>query len=417
MKLLASLWASVRNWTWIDWVWRLSVLVLPWQTRWFHEGLSLGGYPWEQSRLSVYGVWVMMILVVIAAISQRHRPKLNLKSHGWLLGLVLITCASIYPIASLMWWMQMVLIMAWGWSLTALNIDRRDLMKWLILSLLPSAILACIQSGMNVVIGSKWLGIAAQDPQTPGVSVLLVEGERLLRAYGTFPHPNIFGAWMALGSVLSLVIASQEDRFGWKQWWLATGSLLLAALTLSYSRSGWLAAVIGFILVAWQLYRAKASSIQWQAWVYLGLVFACALVATSPRWLARVEIQDRLEQKSVTERGDAFKQTWEVGKRKWLLGNGVGTSILALAPRFPDQVPVPPHAVPAMVWLETGVLGLVCLILGAWFNRRRLIEMIWIILLIPAFIFDHFLWSLWSGQLLLGICVVLAYLPLKDSKK
>ena len=41
-------------------LWRLSILTLPFQTRWFHDA-SLAGWPWEQGRWSVYVSWGLML--------------------------------------------------------------------------------------------------------------------------------------------------------------------------------------------------------------------------------------------------------------------------------------------------------------------------------------------------------------------
>ena len=48
------------------WTWRLAVLALPWQTRWFQEGPRIAGYPWEEGRISIYASQLLMLLVVVA---------------------------------------------------------------------------------------------------------------------------------------------------------------------------------------------------------------------------------------------------------------------------------------------------------------------------------------------------------------
>ncbi|MBP7006141.1 hypothetical protein KBB27_03400, partial [Patescibacteria group bacterium] len=43
---------------------RLVILLLPWQTRYFIPGMTLGGYPWEQGRWSLYASMLGIMLVV-----------------------------------------------------------------------------------------------------------------------------------------------------------------------------------------------------------------------------------------------------------------------------------------------------------------------------------------------------------------
>ena len=48
------------------WLWRVALLLLPWQIRWF-VGVELVGWPWEQGALSVYASLIPLIGTVLWA--------------------------------------------------------------------------------------------------------------------------------------------------------------------------------------------------------------------------------------------------------------------------------------------------------------------------------------------------------------
>ena len=48
-------------------------------------------------------------------------------------------------------------------------------------------------------MGFWFLGESILGPEIPGVAKIVVAGGKILRAYGTFPHPNILAAFLLLG--------------------------------------------------------------------------------------------------------------------------------------------------------------------------------------------------------------------------
>lgn len=48
-------------------------------------------------------------------------------------------------------------------------------------------------------VGLKLLGEAILNPSLGGVAKIIVDDDRIIRAYGTFPHPNVFAAFLIFG--------------------------------------------------------------------------------------------------------------------------------------------------------------------------------------------------------------------------
>ena len=59
---------------------------------------------------------------------------------------------------------------------------------------------------------AKITGEAVLGPQVPGVAKILVDGEKIVRAYGTFPHPNILGSFLIFTTLITIYIYSEHKR-------------------------------------------------------------------------------------------------------------------------------------------------------------------------------------------------------------
>lgn len=103
------------------------------------------------------------------------------------------------------------------------------------------SILAISQFFAQNSLGFWILGERSFDSQTPGISLVDLDGRQLLRPYGTFPHPNVLGGFLAL-SLPAMAIASLKAK---SQKILPTFVLVvsLLALAITFSRSSW---VVGF---------------------------------------------------------------------------------------------------------------------------------------------------------------------------
>ncbi|MCK9361615.1 O-antigen ligase family protein [Patescibacteria group bacterium] len=404
---------------WIrEWGWKLAILALPWQTRWFQEGPMAGGLPWEQGRLSVYVAWIPMILTIFVACAdfkENPEDRDEISITDWMLfaGILLLglpAFVSVFPQASWQWLTQVILLVFFAWSLQQLKIKSRDILGWSVCSLVPHALLGMFQFFTQSVFGSKWLGMAAQHPATPGVSVVEAGGQRILRAYGGFPHPNIFGGWLAYGlSAVTLIAIQAKQR---EKYILASAAIIFSvALVFTFSRSAWLAAALGVLTAALMAWRET------KRYFVPGVILLSTLVTlffVRDIALIRADTGTRLEQKSVSERSASLSAAQSLIPEEWWLGQGQNTAIFALD-RAGKGI-VPPHFIPILILLETGIIGVLgaVLLFGRWAAKSGWSSLLPLAIAIPLLLFDHYLWSIWSGQVLL---MWLALLPLTKREK
>src|SRR3989344_6023071 len=226
--------------------WRVAVLALPWQTRWIVETPTIAGSPWEQGTIAIYASWIPLVLVILIGLWNKKAPRPTTydpsvhsgqalrPTYFFAIAIIALITTSLFtssPIATLLWWTHVLLLALFAWTLWRKEVTRAEISAWVVMALVPHAL----------------LGIADQRAWVRGTSVVEYGDIRLLRAYGGFSHPNVFGGWLAAGllCVPTLVAAAQTVRE--KFCWIGCASLFMMALVFTLSRGVWIAAVVGLV--------------------------------------------------------------------------------------------------------------------------------------------------------------------------
>jgi O-antigen ligase len=405
-------------------LWRLSILLLPWQTRWFWDA-SVAGWPWEQGRVSLYVSWFVLLATMVVGWRRDSLPRLREEKK-------ILVCTGILFILSLLatggdtaackavmqWWAQILLLGAFVFTLRRSSVSWTNFATWFVIALLPHALLGFIQYATQRVEGSMLLGIATHFSETPGTSVVEHGIYRVLRIYGGFPHPNIFGGWLVVGILTALGLAVKSEKKSRAMLAVVVSALLSVALLLTYSRSAWLACVCGVTVLFIHLVRTKALN-QYVVLAVGASLLAVLIVGASQRdhLFARANTASRLETMSIDARRQSLRDGWGVFQSHALVGTGPNADLLFMGDGTDAKRPLePPHSVILLALVNFGILGCALLaFLVAQLKSRRAFLMSWsssLIYLLPLFVigmFDHYLWSLWAGQTLVAIAIVLAH--------
>ena len=68
---------SLRETTW-EWVWRIAILVLPWQTRLLWGGIPIvGKYVPEETMFSFYLSWIVLLAAIVLVYRSKNQYVLN----------------------------------------------------------------------------------------------------------------------------------------------------------------------------------------------------------------------------------------------------------------------------------------------------------------------------------------------------
>ena len=249
-------------------------------------------------------------------------------------------------------------------------------------------------------------------PSTSGASILLLpDGTRWLRAYGTLPHPNILGTFLAvlLGAPVALFLVNRRLR-------ILPGLLFisgLALLAVTFSRAAWIGGLAAGILIF-----LKTGSLVRKRALTLGIAGALSLAAVVFPLRSQIDTRIGLSPQPSTEQFSINGRLWLAGQalqmigQHPILGGGIGSFELELAQRAPIGYLVEPvHNLPLLVTSDLGIGGALVLagiglaILRGVRKTRRpesIVLSAALVALGVTSLFDHSLWTLAPGRVLTG---------------
>ncbi|MDP2683563.1 MAG: O-antigen ligase family protein [bacterium] len=422
-----------------EYLFYIFIFILPWQTRWiWHEGILNGQY-WEYGSFSLYAVDILLFILLVLAIISYRGQILKLKNY-WviLIGLLLISFVSalIALEKDISWYMLGKLIEGFilFWLVFRIKFKLSKVIFSFTLAGLVQSVLAIIQFFSQNIIANKWFGLAKHDPSTLGDLVIETTSGRWLRAYGSFPHPNILAGFLVI--CLLLVIAalifyfSKQKELTWQKVliWLSLLPMYFA-LILTFSRSAWLVFLLCFLIFL-AIFIWQKNKFYFLVLLKIGLILVLLTSITffmlPDIWETRI-MGGRLEQMSVEQRSDYYEEANQLFQKYWYQGVGIGnftkaTYDLDRNREAWDYQPV--HNIYYLVVIEIGILGGLLLgVLVIWSVRIFYkfvfvlkFNNIWFIgfglSLLSIFIiglFDHYSWSLSSGIIIFWLILAIYY--------
>lgn len=338
---------------------------------------------------------------------------------SWLFGLCLLASMSTFWSLE---WRTSLYISAHLWLCFGLYIVLRDTpeaWRWFALGCCAALALQFIAGGWQFISQSTaettppgWEWPGDLDPATRGVSVVqLADGTRWLRAYGTTPHPNLLGGFAVamLAAPLALFLRPARPSHLLP---VILFNVTLVLVVLTFSRSAWLGLAIfsAWLFVHWKQLNHKTLVLL----AATGLAtLAFLFVFLQPLFMTRLGGgQAQTERVSSYTRLWLIQRTAELIQKYPLAGTGIGSFSLALSRHVADFYQIEPvHSVPLLAASELGIGGVVLLgglaatlATGALKARRpaAIVLSAALLGLLAASLFDHYLWTLAPGRLLLA---------------
>lgn len=428
----------------------LYLFLLPWQTRWFIREGRLNDGAWEFGSVSIYATDILLLAIIVLQLFHAHSTKQRLTRFGWAgLALLLISIGSYYWAVDQLIALAAVLKFAGALALAWVVKQRGGSVAWLWRCFVAGAL---IQAGLGIyqVLTQQswsfaWLGLAAHDPAQLGTVVIETDQLRVLRAYAGLPHPNILGGLLAIALLFLLGLYTDVYRRAWRVFekktdrerrvlaklgleiasYVAGIIVLSAGLLLTFSRSAWLAFLVGFgvvALAAW-LHRDRLQLVVLAKMAVIIALVTSVTVSIQPSlWISRFDGSNRLEQHSINDRVTQGDQAGQIFEHYWLVGTGLGNytaGLHELKPSLPAWEYQPVHFTPLLVAAEFGVLGLLVYLYFLFEAFRRTIVVVesrrsteWqivaaasLLALFVISVFDHYLWSLGFGMVLWWLVV------------
>ncbi len=261
-------------------------------------------------------------------------------------------------------------------------------------------------------LNMEWPGLL--DASTHGASILkLQDGEVFLRAYGTLPHPNILGGIVLFCLAAPVALFLREGRQkALVLLLLAIGSSLMM---LTFSRSAWIGTALFLSIL---LYRSKFLERNKIVIIILVVIlsFGLTLLPLRDLFFSRtISLNATTEKFSLVGRLFLAEQALELIHEHPMSGVGIGSFVIQLANRAGEFNYVEAvHNVPLLVMSELGIFGILLLLTITVLIGKRAFKNTEAKAIIAAALlaglgliglFDHYLWTLAPGRIMLGLAL------------
>ncbi len=194
-------------------------------------------------------------------------------------------------------------------------------------------------------------------------SQLSLQGEQLARVAAFFTDPNNLAGLLSVGVTTSAVLLVHARTMRRAVSAFAVLALSGTALVATFSRSGWVGAFVGVVVVALTAPKGRRGPLV-AAGVALVLIVSLAAPSVIVDRLASVVNYGR--DTSVSTRVYMYESTVRMAADNWQSGTGIG----AFAKAYPEYrnplalaYVLKPHEVPLALIAEAGVAGLIAVVL------------------------------------------------------
>jgi O-antigen ligase len=295
---------------------------------------------------------------------------------------------------SVYFWLKIVEYILLGLYIVETKPKLSKTIFYLSIGLLYSSAIAIGQFILQRSIGGPlWLlGERTFTSETPGIAQIFIQ-ELRLRAYATFPHPNVLGGYLAvlLPGIIQYSNNPINKLSNKKKYYFITVLFVgIIALVLTFSRSAWVAALLGIILLT------RKNSF------FIPLLVVSTIIVFLI--FKTVGIQDE----SVVVRQELNSAAVTMFSQSPIFGKGLGNFLIELPKNLVSRQIYflqPVHNIYLLLLSETGIVGFGLFIWMLWniFKRKKTIIHYSLFMLLTLGLVDHYPLTLQQGQLLLTI--------------
>ncbi len=305
-------------------------------------------------------------------------------------------------------WIEFILIVVFVAAISNPRIFK--ISGWILfISGIFQSILGILQFHVQHSVGLRLLGEYVPDALTPGAATIDV-GSKLLRAYGTFPHPNVLSGFLIISLITGFYIASRATFNSVKLFSYFGLFSLYIGLFVTFSRVSWVLA--GLITVLWLVRIYLRDNWKTSLKILVIAFVSCGTILLLWHNLLFTRVQSLSGSKALTDRGTFDYFGIQVIKSHPFFGTGPGNYIPAIEKMFHLQPweYQPPHNIFIYIGASLGLIGLVLFVWflltifrSTWNTRPSDYRFALLLLgfsLLFMSMFDHFLVTIQQGQLL-----------------
>ena len=328
--------------------------------------------------------------------------------------LVNVLLASNRPVAIYGWLRIMQLV----WTVWFFN-KNRDLVKNCLKYVIPiwiiiESLLAIGQISKGGSLGGLWwwLGERSFDFNTIGIAQMSVIGSGLVRAYGTFSHPNSLAGFLIVSLIIWVKYFAllRSTSYGRVKWWCVFW-LGLIGIIMTGSRTIWLLTAFGLIFFVKKFFGKNKN------WIKIIVLLALVLIVSIKIIDFNYPVGNFLggwDENGLIKRGQLNLAALNMIKESPIFGMGMKNFLVNL-PNFQNESHFfwlqPVHNILLLILSEIGFLGLGILVWGlnSLFRNKKFNKEDWLIIgiILISGMVDHY-WltlpqNMWLIALVLGM--------------
>ena len=360
-------------------------------------------------------VWLIWVVLILVKNFKKERKKVRFEVF-WVIILILVNIlvANNRWVAGYKWLRLGQLFWVWSWVTENKRTVKNGLLKVIPWWLIVEGILAIGQVSKGGSLNGWWwfLGERKFDFNTIGIAQMSVVDMGLVRAYGTFSHPNSLAGFLLVSLIwwvknFSLFRSSNYQRV---KWWVVFW-LGLVGIFLAGSRTIWLLTLGFLIFLGWNSKVNIKEKIKGLFFLGLLVIFLIKMIGFN---YPLVNFLGGWDENGLIKRGQLNLAALQMIKKSPWFGVGLG-NFLANLPEFQKNNQIfwfqPVHNVLLLLVSEIGLLGFGVMgwVLGRKWDWKKWDKWIWIILgvIFVSGMVDHYWFTLpqnmWLLTLVFGI--------------
>ena len=405
------------------------IFSIPFQTRVVLRSWGIGFNEWNAAFLYWTDLLIIAVLVLwflrqfnFYAIAQKVSWKNSFSKYDWfLVGFLAVSAISIKNAANealgfyqLLKLIEFSLLYFYIKSSLGVIFNLTTSFFVFLASGIFQAVLAILQYVRQADLGLRFLGETVLNPNLFNVAVFMVNGEKIMRAYGTTPHPNVLGLVIFV-SIFLLYFLKFNSKFK-----NIIYGVLLFAFFLTFSRIIIFAWLVGLIILIKKLDKKIIITT-----LAVAVLFS---VLFWPQVLARLDISPQEE--AVSMRG-FYNKVSLFEKPFWGVGAGNFVNwFKEVNPALAENLYQPVHNIYLLIFSETGILGLAAFLLFLIFLTWRHLKkvefnrpfhyslLILFVSILFLGLFDHFLLTIQQGRIIFWLILgLISYVPIAQQDR
>jgi len=367
---------------------------------------------------------IFILLFIVLHIFNNFSAFFKLISKSIILPLFLISIliSSFYAQnfdTSVYWSLKIIEIILFGLCIANYSLSKKriyTLVDVVVIAAILQSIIAFFQFVFQGSLGGLlyFLGERSFNVDTIGISTFFTNGKEILRAYGTFPHPNVLALFLSISLIFLLYIILKEKTGKRVYFYILSFMPIFLALLLTASRI-----IILLTIIITLLSFVKSKKHFFYAIMGLFIVIPLYLLIFSGRFLTLSSLID-----AFNVRVAFISSSISIIRNNFLFGVGLNntffeTEIIKNLPIYVRFQPV--HNIYLHILSQVGIFGGVfigvflfkilhrAIKLGSDRNSFLFIVSFLVLQVLIVGLFDHFLVTLQQGMLMSALLIGLLF--------